>query len=108
MLALWLIGVHHGYGRPFFPHSDAKDAEARPGLLSAFGGEGDLKQGSGPQCLAFDFEGLDWTQMFDALKARYGIWGLARLEAFVRLADHRASEAGGPPEKIDPAEGTAE
>ena len=72
-LVLWLIGAHHGHGRPLYPHADPKE--------------------HGPQSLAFDFEGLDWAQIFEALKEKYGIWGLARLEAFVRLADHRASEA---------------
>ena len=92
MLVLWLIGSHHGHGRPLYPHAD-NDCENR-GLLKACGGEGDLAKGAGPQSLAFDFEGLDWAQMFETLKAHYGIWGLARLEAFIRLADHRASEAG--------------
>jgi CRISPR-associated endonuclease/helicase Cas3 len=76
-LVLWLIGSHHGYGRPLYPHADPEEP--------------------GPQSLAFDFEGLDWAQLFEALKEKYGIWGLARLEAFVRLADHRASEVAAPP-----------
>jgi CRISPR-associated endonuclease/helicase Cas3 len=108
MLVLWLIGSHHGHGRPLFPHADTKDAEARPGLLKACGGEGDLKPDPGPQSLAFEFNGLDWVQMFEALKARYGIWGLARLEAFLRLADHRASEAGALPEVSRPYKEAAE
>jgi CRISPR-associated endonuclease/helicase Cas3 len=28
-LVLWLIGTHHGYGRPLFPHTDPRDAEDR-------------------------------------------------------------------------------
>jgi CRISPR-associated endonuclease/helicase Cas3 len=77
MLVLWLVGVHHGYGRPLFPHADPEEPIEQPG----------------PQSLGFDFNGWDWAQIFEELKRAYGIWGLARLEAFVRLADHRASEA---------------
>jgi CRISPR-associated endonuclease/helicase Cas3 len=75
-LVLWLIGTHHGFGRPLFPHDDPRE---RPDAL-------------GPQRLDFQFEGRDWPQIFEALKARYGLWELARLEAVLRLADHRASE----------------
>ena len=75
-LVLWLIGVHHGYGRPLFPHFDP--AEAAPDV--------------GPQSLAFDWHGLDWPSLFTRLKTRYGVWELARMEAVLRLADHRASE----------------
>jgi CRISPR-associated endonuclease/helicase Cas3 len=98
-LVLWLIGAHHGYGRPLFPHADPVDIASEPlPLPSALDGALPLGDtGTGPQSLAFDFEGLDWAQLFEALKEEYGIWGLARLEAFVRLADHRASEAGASP-----------
>jgi CRISPR-associated endonuclease/helicase Cas3 len=75
-LVLWLIGTHHGFGRPLFPHDDPRE---RPDAL-------------GPQRLDFQFEGRDWPQIFEALKARYGLWELTRLEAVLRLADHRASE----------------
>ena len=91
MLVLWLVGVHHGFGRPLFPHGDALDGEQRE-LPRALGQDWQLGAGHGPQSLAFEFGGYDWVQMFEELKWRYGIWGLARLEAFVRLADHRASE----------------
>ncbi|GIK80798.1 MAG: hypothetical protein BroJett024_19030 [Alphaproteobacteria bacterium] len=93
-LVLWLIGTHHGHGRPLFPHRDPKDTERRPGLLKAYDLDGDLTPAPGPQTLAFSFNGVDWAQMFERLKERYGIWGLARLESFVRLADHRASQYG--------------
>jgi CRISPR-associated endonuclease/helicase Cas3 len=75
-LVLWLVGSHHGYGRPFFPHRDPE--EKAPDV--------------GPQSLAFDWNGLDWSSLFARLKARYGVWELARMEAILRLADHRASE----------------
>jgi CRISPR-associated endonuclease/helicase Cas3 len=92
LLVLWLVGVHHGYGRPLFPHGDPLDAKRRE-LPRALDQDWQLDAGQGPQSLAFEFNGYDWAQIFEELKRRYGIWGLARLEAFVRLADHRASEA---------------
>ncbi len=75
-LVLWLVGTHHGYGRPLFPHGDP--TESAPDV--------------GPQSLAFDWNGMDWPTLFQTLKARYGTWELARMEAILRLADHRASE----------------
>ncbi|HZV06243.1 MAG TPA: type I-U CRISPR-associated helicase/endonuclease Cas3 [Gemmataceae bacterium] len=75
-LVLWLVGSHHGYGRPFFPHWDPH--EHAPEV--------------GPQSLAFDWNGLDWPSLFARLKAHYGVWELARMEAILRLADHRASQ----------------
>jgi CRISPR-associated endonuclease/helicase Cas3 len=101
LLVLWLIGTHHGHGRPLFPHEDPPSPDGKPptlGLPDDLGGRLPLDDNKpGPQSLAFDFEGLDWAQAFEALKDKYGIWGLARLEAFVRLADHRASEAAAAP-----------
>lgn len=89
-LVLWLIGTHHGFGRPFFNFLDATPEKP----LSCL----DMDQWElppdevGPQSLAFDFEGADWSSLFEDLKRRYGTWGLAHLEAILRLADHRASE----------------
>jgi CRISPR-associated endonuclease/helicase Cas3 len=88
-LVLWLIGVHHGYGRPFFPHADESAPERLPDVLGGLKAE----RGPGPQSLEFRINGWDWPQIFERLKHRYGVWELAKLEAIVRLADHRASEA---------------
>jgi CRISPR-associated endonuclease/helicase Cas3 len=107
-LVLWLIGTHHGYGRPLFPHADPLDAHIRANMPAVLGARLQLEPSPGPQSLAFDFEGLDWAEMYKNLKQRYGVWGLARLEAFVRLADHRASEEGAPPEAARPRKEAAE
>jgi CRISPR-associated endonuclease/helicase Cas3 len=88
-LALYLIGSHHGYGRPFFPHHDPWDAQARPVLGVT------VAAGAGPERLDFDWNGRDWAELFTGLQAQYGPWGLAFLEAVLRLADHRASERAG-------------
>jgi CRISPR-associated endonuclease/helicase Cas3 len=99
-LVVWLVGTHHGWGRPFFPHADPRDATGHAGLPPIEGLVSTLPMGKGPQSPGFAFDGayagdmagMDWTQVFDALKQRYGVWGLAHLEAILRLADHRASE----------------
>lgn len=90
ILVLWLIGTHHGTGRPFFDFLDTAPEQPLPCL--------DMKEWqlpadrAGPQSLAFDLDGADWSSLYEGLKRRYGIWGLAHLEAVLRLADHRASE----------------
>lgn len=94
-LVLWLVGTHHGYGRPFFPHVDPLDSQTRS-LPFIDGTRIQLPPGHGPQSLAFDWRGADWAALFERLKARYGVWELARMEAAVRLADHRASEEASP------------
>jgi CRISPR-associated endonuclease/helicase Cas3 len=108
-LVLYLVGSHHGYGRPFFPHVDPADAGARS--LMAMDGlvPPRIEAGAGPQSLSFvlegehwaptgydpnDLRGLDWFTMIRELQERHGPWGLARLEAALRLADHRASADG--------------
>jgi CRISPR-associated endonuclease/helicase Cas3 len=90
-LVLWLIGSHHGYGRPFFPHADPEDLKLRSPLPQVIGIPPELPPGQGPQSLAYEWNGLDWCSLFQQLEERYGIWELARMEAILRLADHRAS-----------------
>ena len=72
-LVLWLIGTHHGYGRPFFGFYDPFDEE-------------------GPHSLGYTFNNWDWPTVFERLRSHYGVWRLAWLESVLRLADHRASE----------------
>ncbi len=88
-LLLWLIGTHHGHGRPFFAHDDDWDTHAMTLLDIA------LPAAPGPDKLDFDWRGRDWPGLMAALQARYGLWGLAFLEACLRLADHRASAGEG-------------
>lgn len=90
-LVLWLIGTHHGLGRPFFGFVETTRPRPLP-ALGLSGAEVDLDE-PGPDHPAFDLGGLDWPSLAKSLRQRYGIWRLAFFEAVVRLADHRASEA---------------
>lgn len=84
-LLLHLVGTHHGYGRPLPPIIEDEE----------------------PQTLSHDLDGhrmeansdlvestlaLDMADRFWHLLERYGYYGLAWLEAILRLADHRQSE----------------
>ena len=92
-LVLWLIGTHHGLGRPFFGFADPQASAAGHGLSRCLDVDRwRVGPGPGPQSLAFAYDGLDWATMFERLKRNYGTWGLARLETILRLADHRASD----------------
>lgn len=90
-LVLWLIGTHHGFGRPFFDFFDSVSRHELPPCLDVTNWRLDAET-PGPQSPAFEFQSVDWPSMFEGLKRRYGIWQLAHLEAILRLADHRASE----------------
>lgn len=86
-LVLWLVGTHHGNGRPFFPPSmdeaptSASAVELDGALLVARAEEAPLRLDQG------------WFERTERLVRTYGPWELARLEAVVRLADHAASAA---------------
>lgn len=108
-LVLWLIGTHHGWGRPLFPHMDALDGTTRSvagvtEIVEPLALEGIF----GPQSTAFHLTvpigdtivDLDWPEIFERLTTRYGFWGLAKLESLVRLADHRASEIAARGQKV--------
>ena len=94
-LVLWLIGTHHGFGRPFYDFADPCDSGSdHEGVFACLDVERwRFAPRPGPQSMAFDLDGADWAAMYEQLKQRYGTWGLAHLETVLRLADHRASES---------------
>ena len=94
-LVLWLIGTHHGFGRPFFDFIDPVSEATSHGGPAACLGVNDwrLPRDPGPQAMAFNIDGTDWAALYQQLRQQYGIWGLAHMEAILRLADHRASES---------------
>ncbi|WP_371307606.1 helicase-related protein [Gordonia sp. (in: high G+C Gram-positive bacteria)] len=73
-LACHLIGSHHGWFRPFVRPVD---------------GPGDLLTDAEKQSQLL---GADYSDTFAALNSEFGPWGLAYLEAVLRLSDWRASE----------------
>lgn len=83
-LVLHLVASHHGWCRPFPPpFVDEQDLEVR-----FRHGEHELAATTGHQLARLD-SGV--APRFWKLVSHYGWWGLAWLEAVLRLADHRAS-----------------
>ena len=85
-LALHLIASHHGYCRPFAPFRPA-DLEPR---AAEFEIDGTLLQGEGPTGLELLDSGV--AERYWRLTRRYGWWGLAYLEAILRVADWSRSQ----------------
>ena len=83
-LVLHLIASHHGCGRPFLPPvADPGGGQVRivwEGTTASVPSDGKGALDSGV------------AERFWRLNRRYGWYGLAYLEALLRLADHRASE----------------
>jgi CRISPR-associated endonuclease/helicase Cas3 len=84
-LTRYLIGVHHGYGRPLFP---TPPGEQTPDTVegSIFGDN--IKVDS-----VYDhYElGSEWSDLFWKFTEQYGPWSLAYLESFIRIADQEVS-----------------
>lgn len=84
-LVLHLVASHHGYCRPFAPAID--DETDLPVAFEQGGWRFEATTRHGGARLDSPVAHRFWK-----LNERYGPWGLAWLEALVRLADHRASE----------------
>lgn len=61
-LVRYLVGSHHGRGRPWLPATPDMDLWTKA-------------------------NGSEWPALVEIMRLRYGCWGLAYLEALVRLAD---------------------
>ncbi|MGE4046220.1 MAG: type I-U CRISPR-associated helicase/endonuclease Cas3 [Acetobacteraceae bacterium] len=85
---LWLIGTHHGQGRPLFPPVGWPQAGD---IFSADAG-GEHGAVTARPALSAPALTAAWLALHDAVTRRYGPWHLAYLEAVLRLADHRQSE----------------
>ncbi len=83
-LVLHLVGTHHGWGRPLPPISE----DPNPQTLTFTFGSHSLKTDSN---LVESPLALDMADRFWRLVELYGYYGLAWLEAILRLADHQQS-----------------
>lgn len=86
-LARFLIGTHHGFGRPFAPVS--KDRNPVQVALNHNGNPVKVCK----VCSDHRLYRLDsgWVDLFWRMVRRYGWWGLAYLESLLITADHLAS-----------------
>jgi CRISPR-associated endonuclease/helicase Cas3 len=79
-LVEYLVGTHHGRGRPFVPVT----AETEPEEVVVHWDRRTFSASSDHRL--WHLEG-GWTDDFWTLVRRYGYWGLAYLETILRLAD---------------------
>lgn len=85
-LVLWLVGTHHGWGRPLFP---GVPWPLEGEMFTADTGDGPV---TGKPALSTPALTARWLALYDSVHRRHGPWRLAHLEAVLRLADHRQSE----------------
>jgi CRISPR-associated endonuclease/helicase Cas3 len=83
-LVRYLVGVHHGRGRPFPPV--VQDADPQRCVVQD---EGHVLEASSDHGLERLEHG--WAETFWQLIRRYGYWGVAYLEAVLRLGDRVCS-----------------
>ncbi len=88
-LVLWLVGTHHGYGRPFFPPCEDSTDDASKKAQVSVEIDGQVLTAK-PSDAPLRLE-QGWFERAGRLLQRFGPWELARLEAILRLADHVAS-----------------
>jgi CRISPR-associated endonuclease/helicase Cas3 len=90
-LALHLVASHHGYGRPLAPVVQDPDPPAVQASIegAAFNLTGEARR----QLIPPHRIDSGVAERFWRLTRRYGWWGLAYLEAVLRIADRRASAA---------------
>lgn len=99
-LLVYLIGSHHGCGRPLWDvilDDDLPGGAVVSGVPSTISCELGGIRLEAPGCFrpesALAPLGSGWIDLFWALVRRYGYWGLSYLETLLVLADHRRSEA---------------
>ncbi len=93
-LFLYLIGTHHGRGRPLWPFTEEEEVIDVPGTVAVTLDRFSLtvELPARPEATLAALH-AGWVDLFWRLIRRYGCWGLAYLETLVVLADHQQSEA---------------